>query len=56
MKELFKKHIALYIVTLLAAFGCWALHMLSEYVPDNGITGMSVMIAVYVIVCVVLLL
>ena len=39
LKELFKKHIALYIVTLLAAFGCWALHMLSEYVPDNGISG-----------------
>ena len=39
LKELFKKHIALYIVTLLAAFGCWALHMLSEYVPDNGITS-----------------
>lgn len=37
LKELFKKHIALYIVTLLAAFGCWALHILSEYVPDNGI-------------------
>ena len=31
LKELFKKHIALYIVTLLAAFGCWALHVLSEY-------------------------
>lgn len=56
LKELFKKHIALYIVTLLAAFGCWALHMLSEYVPDNGITPVAypVMIAVYVIVCVVL--
>ena len=56
LKELFKKHIALYIVTLLAAFGCWALHVLSEYVPDNGITPVAypVMIAVYVIVCVVL--
>lgn len=56
LKELFKKHIALYIVTLLAAFGCWALHILSEYVPDNGITPVvyPVMIAVYVIVCVVL--
>ena len=56
LKELFKKHIALYIVTLLAAFGCWALHILSEYVPDNGITPVAypVMIAVYVIVCVVL--
>ena len=42
LKELFKKHIALYIVTLLAAFGCWALHMLSEYVPDNGITPVAV--------------
>ena len=41
LKELFKKHIALYIVTLLAAFGCWALHMLSEYVPDNGITPVA---------------
>ena len=52
LKELFKKHIALYIVTLLAAFGCWALHVLSEYVPDNGITPVAypVMIAVYVIV------
>ena len=56
LKELFKKHIALYIVTLLEAFGCWALHVLSEYVPDNGITPVAypVMIAVYVIVCVVL--